>query len=67
LPEQLDLHTQDWVNRLNQSGRAFLTPALLKGRWMARVSIGVEPTQQSHVEALWNLMQQEAQKVEIGI
>jgi aromatic-L-amino-acid decarboxylase len=65
--EQLDLHTQDWVNRLNQSGRAFLTPALLKGRWMARVSIGAESTQHNHVEALWNLMQQEAKKVEIGI
>ncbi|GIW27947.1 MAG: aromatic-L-amino-acid decarboxylase [Meiothermus sp.] len=64
-PEQLDRHTQDWVTRTNQSGRAFLTPAQLKGRWMARVSIGAESTERSHVEALWNLMQQEAQKVQI--
>jgi aromatic-L-amino-acid decarboxylase len=30
-----------------------------------RVSIGAESTERSHVEALWNLMQQEAQKVQI--
>ncbi len=65
-PEQLDRHTQDWVARLNRTGRAFLTPALLKGRWMARVSIGAEATERPHVEALWTLMQQEAQRVEIG-
>jgi aromatic-L-amino-acid decarboxylase len=65
-PEQLDRHTQDWVARVNRTGRAFLTPALLQGRWMARVSIGAENTEQSHVEALWALMHQEAQKVEIG-
>ncbi|GIW23988.1 pyridoxal-dependent decarboxylase [Meiothermus sp.] len=65
-PEQLDRHTQDWVARLNRSGRAFLTPALLKGRWMVRVSIGAEATERPHVEALWALMQQEAQRVEIG-
>ncbi len=65
-PEQLDQHTQDWVARVNRTGRAFLTPALLKGRWMARVSIGAEATERPHVEALWALMQQEAQRVEIG-
>jgi aromatic-L-amino-acid decarboxylase len=64
-PEQLDQHTQDWVARVNRTGQAFLTPALLKGRWMVRVSIGAEKTEQSHVEALWALMQQEAQRIEI--
>lgn len=64
-PEQIDCHTQNWVTRINHSGRAFLTPAQLKGRWMVRVSIGAENTEHSHVEALWNLMQQEAQKVQI--
>lgn len=62
-PEQLDRHTQDWVARINRSGRAFLTSAQLKGRWMARVSIGAEGTERSHVEALWHLMQQEAHLV----
>jgi len=64
-PEQLDRHTQNWATRINRSGRAFLTPALLKGRWMVRVSIGAEGTERRHVEALWHLMQREAQKVEV--
>ncbi|GIW31042.1 MAG: aromatic-L-amino-acid decarboxylase [Meiothermus sp.] len=64
-PAQVDRHTQDWVARINRSGRAFLTPALLKGRWMVRVSIGAESTERHHVESLWALMQQEAQKVQI--
>jgi aromatic-L-amino-acid decarboxylase len=60
-PEEVDAHTLDWVSRINRSGKAFLTPAKLKGRWMVRVSIGAEPTEDHHVEALWLLMQREAE------
>ena len=56
--EALDLHTQAWVARVNQSGAAYLTPAILDGRWMVRVSIGAEQTERVHVEQLWALMQQ---------
>ena len=56
--ESLDQHTLDWVARLNQSGEAYLTPAMLDGRWMVRVSIGAELTERVHVEQLWKLMQQ---------
>ena len=56
--EALDQHTQAWVARVNQSGAAYLTPALLDGRWMVRVSIGGEQTERRHVEQLWALMQQ---------
>jgi aromatic-L-amino-acid decarboxylase len=41
---------------VNRSGAAYLTPALLDGRWMVRVSIGVEATERAHVEALWTTM-----------
>jgi len=58
--EGLDAHTLDWVKRINESGRAYLTPAMLNGRWMVRVAFGGEATQQSHVEELWELMQAEA-------
>jgi aromatic-L-amino-acid decarboxylase len=54
--EALDQHTLRWVARLNQSGSVYLTPALLDGRWMARVSIGAELTEREHVEQLWALM-----------
>ncbi|CAN5913985.1 pyridoxal-dependent decarboxylase [soil metagenome] len=54
--EALDRHTLDWVERINQSGRAYLTPAILDGRWMVRVSIGAEQTERADVEALWALL-----------
>lgn len=60
--EQLDAHTLGWVKRINESGKAYLTPAILDGRWMVRVAFGGEATQQSHVVALWELMQAEASR-----
>jgi aromatic-L-amino-acid decarboxylase len=56
--EALDKHTLGWVGRLNASGAAYLTPAVLKGLWMARISVGMEPTERQDVEALWTLMQE---------
>jgi len=60
----LDRHTLAWAERLNRSGAAYLTPALLDGTWVVRVSIGAEPTERSHVEALWTAMRTEAERVE---
>jgi aromatic-L-amino-acid decarboxylase len=59
--EELDTHTLDWVERVNNSGGAYLTPATLDGRWMVRVSIGALLTERQHVESLWNLMRREAE------
>jgi aromatic-L-amino-acid/L-tryptophan decarboxylase len=58
--DELDRHTQAWANRVNQSGRAYLTPAVLDGRWMVRVSIGALTTERKHVETLWRVMREEA-------
>ncbi len=60
--EALDAHTLGWVDRVNRSGLAYLTPATLEGRWMARVSIGAEATERPHVEALWALIRREAER-----
>ena len=59
--EELDTHTRAWVARINESGAAYLTPAVLDGRWMVRVSIGALTTERPHVEELWQLMQKEAE------
>jgi aromatic-L-amino-acid decarboxylase len=59
--EALDRHTLAWVERINRSGAAYLTPALLDGRWMVRVSIGALPTERADVVALWGLMRREAE------
>ena len=58
--EALDRHTLDWVERVNRSGHAYLTPAMLDGRWMVRVSIGSLTTERKHVAGLWKRMQAEA-------
>jgi aromatic-L-amino-acid decarboxylase len=59
--EALDRHTQSWVEKVNRSGNAYLTPAQLDGRWLVRVSIGAEPTEREHVERLWQVMRQTAE------
>jgi len=56
----LKAHNLGWVERINNSGKAYLTPSVLKGKQMVRVSIGAEMTERSQVEALWDLMQIEA-------
>lgn len=58
--EALDRHTLAWAGRVNDSGEAYLTPAMLDGRWMVRVSIGAIATERSHVAALWEILRSEA-------
>ena len=55
--QALDHHTLAWADRLNRSGGAYVTPAMLDGRWMVRVSVGAEQTEREHVAALWRQMQ----------
>lgn len=59
--EALDKHTQAWADRLNRSGAAYVTPAVLNGRWMVRVSIGAEHTEREQVAELWAHMQSAAE------
>jgi aromatic-L-amino-acid decarboxylase len=60
--QALDQHTLAWVERINSSGGAYLTPSVLDGRWMVRVSIGALLTEREHVEALWKLIRREAER-----
>ncbi|HEX7281150.1 MAG TPA: pyridoxal-dependent decarboxylase [Vicinamibacterales bacterium] len=55
--EALDTHTLQWAAKLNMSGEAYVTPALLDGQWMVRISIGAELTERAHVAQVWELMQ----------
>jgi aromatic-L-amino-acid decarboxylase len=58
--EALDTHTRAWAERLNASGAAWVTPAMVEGRWLVRVSIGAIPTERADVEALWAAMREAA-------
>ncbi len=51
--EALDAFTLAWIRRINSSGEFFCSPSQLDGRWMVRVSIGVEGTERADVEQLW--------------
>ncbi len=52
------------AQRINEGGRAYLTPSQLKGQQILRVSIGAEGTERRHVEALWDLLQGAAQTLQ---
>jgi aromatic-L-amino-acid decarboxylase len=59
--EALDTHTREWAERVNASGVAYLTPAVLGGRWIVRVSVGNLATERADVEALWQVMRDAAE------
>lgn len=55
--DALDRHTLAWLQRVHATGRAWLTPAQLDGRWMVRISIGALQTEHEHVAQLWRDLQ----------
>jgi aromatic-L-amino-acid decarboxylase len=59
--EALDRHTTNWVERVNRSGAAYLTPAVVDGRWLVRVSVGALATQAEDVAQLWETMRRAAE------
>lgn len=58
--DQIDAHNLAWVDRVNASGQAYLTPTVVKGKRIVRVSIGAETTERADVEALWQIMRETA-------
>jgi aromatic-L-amino-acid decarboxylase len=59
--DALDAHTLGWLEKINASGKAFMSPSVLDGRWIVRVSIGVEGTTREHVARLWQLIRDAAE------
>jgi aromatic-L-amino-acid decarboxylase len=59
--EALDAHTLRWSRALNESGFAYVTPSVVAGRWMVRVSIGTELSERTDLAALWSAMQGHAE------
>ncbi|AJI95590.1 beta-eliminating lyase family protein [Yersinia ruckeri] len=55
--DALDTYTRTWAEKFNQSGKGYVTPATLSGRWMVRISIGTLGTERRHVEGLWSELQ----------
>jgi aromatic-L-amino-acid decarboxylase len=59
--DALNAHTLSWVDSVNASGAALITPSLLDGTWSVRVSIGVERTERQDVVELWSLLRRAAE------
>jgi aromatic-L-amino-acid decarboxylase len=56
----LEAHTRGLAESINRSGEAYVTPAVIDGRWALRVSIGSANTEREHVEDLWRLLRTQA-------
>jgi len=59
--DALDRHTLGWAERINRSGAAYLTPAVVDDRWMVRISIGALATEAPDVAALWDTIRKAAE------
>ena len=53
-------HNLAIARAVNAGGAAYLTPSLLDGEQILRISIGAERTERAHVEALWAELQRVA-------
>ena len=65
--ETLDRHTTDWAEAVNRSGAAYLTPAVLDGRWMVRVSVGALETEAADIAFVWRAMRDAAVSAASGL
>jgi aromatic-L-amino-acid decarboxylase len=52
--DALTTHNLAVADCVNLAGRCYVTPSLLKGRQMIRVSVGAQATERRHVELVWS-------------
>ncbi len=59
VPEaRLNEFTRAWAEALNSTGKAYVTPAAVNGKWMVRISIGAPGTEKADTERLWSSMKE---------
>jgi aromatic-L-amino-acid decarboxylase len=54
------------MRAVNESGRAFLTHAKVKGQFILRLSVGAERTELQHVQGVWEMLQEAGRSAESG-
>jgi aromatic-L-amino-acid decarboxylase len=54
--EELNTLNKELIERINQSGKAFLTQTMLKGKFVLRMAIGSRMTEERHVRQAWELI-----------
>lgn len=60
---RLASHNLSIAARVNASGRAYVTPSVLKGKQMIRVSIGATGTERRDVQEVWRALRDAAEGV----
>jgi len=60
----LDRLNRDFLERLNQTGRVFLTHTSLRGKYTLRMMIGSRTTTERHVHEAWELIRKTADHVQ---
>jgi aromatic-L-amino-acid decarboxylase len=63
-PETLNRINQQIVEKINASGKAFLTYTILRGKTCIRAGFGNLLTTDDHIEAVWELVQAHAHAIE---
>jgi aromatic-L-amino-acid decarboxylase len=61
--DRLDAINEAILERVNASGRIFLSHTRLKGRFTLRVSIGNPRTTEAHLDQCWRLLQEAAKGI----
>jgi aromatic-L-amino-acid decarboxylase len=61
---ELDAANERLMNRLNESGRLFLSHTRIEGRFSLRIAIGNIRTERHHVERAWQLVREVAHELD---
>ena len=63
-PARMDIVNSEIVERINASGRAYLTQTKLRGRTVVRIGLGNVLTTEQHLRNVWELIQNTAEDLE---
>jgi len=61
--KKLDKLNQELLERLNETGKLFMTQTILKGKYVLRMAIGARMTEERHVREAWQLIQTHAGEI----
>jgi aromatic-L-amino-acid decarboxylase len=61
--DKIDLLNSEIVERINASGRAYLTQTKLRGRTVARIGLGNVLTTEEHLRRAWEMVRETASRL----
>ena len=61
--EELNELNREFLERINTTGKAFLTQTTLRGRYVLRMVIASRTTEERHVRAAWRLIKSQAEEI----